>query len=434
MPLTTWAGRSLSLAPLTECTAPGRRPRGIGEGLPLGERNWCSVDVEDARTIGRRLRQVRRARRKSLVVTAELAGMSKSHLDRIERGERALDSLSEIVALANVLQIAPSDLMRLPVPAPANGHADSAIEAVELALMAVNHHHPDGTVLPVDALRERVGAGSVGNHEMTGRELPVLIRDLHTTVAAGRDVAELLDLVALLHTQATIGWLRTAGALVSLREQASVLACQAAEERDTPTSRGLAAAGAVRVMLSKGAFDLAQAELDSVTVPTTTPETMQLAGMLALYQAEIAAADSRPGDVDPALDHADELAQRTGEGNAYWLGFGPTNTGFCRASVALDLKDYDRAVAAAENVNPQLHSNRSRQAAYWAYYGRALARVRRRQEDAVRALRQAELIVPHRVQRDPFVREVLGELLARSRPGAAGQTLRGMAYRAGLPV
>lgn len=79
---------------------------------------------------------------------------------------------------------------------------------------------------------------------------------------------------------------------------------------------------------------------------------MQLAGMLALYRAEVAAADSRPGDVSPALDHAGELAERTGEGNAYWLGFGPSNTGFCRTSVALDLQDYDMAVSAAEGVAP----------------------------------------------------------------------------------
>jgi hypothetical protein len=304
--------------------------------------------------------------------------------------------------------------------------------------MAVNHRHPGGDVLSVDALRERVGAlvgaGSVGAQELTGRQLPVLIRDLHTTVAAGRDVAELLDLAALLHTQATIAWLRIAGASTDLREQASVLACRAAEERDTPTARGLAAAGAVRVMLSTGAFDLAQAELDSVTVPTSTPETMQLAGMLALYRAEVAAADSRPGDVDPALEYADELAARTGEGNAYWLGFGPSNTGCCRASLALDLKDYDRVVSAAEGVNPELLANRSRQAAYWVYYGRGLTRLRRRQDDAVRALRQAELILPHRVQRDPFARDAMAELLARSRRDAVGRELRGMAYRAGLAV
>jgi len=312
------------------------------------------------------------------------------------------------------------------------------VEVVRVALMAVNHGYPGGEALPVDVLRSRVGAvisaGCTGDQELTGRELPGLIQDLHTSIAAGRDVAELLDLAALLHTQATIGWLRTAGASVDLREQAAVLARRMAEERDTSTARGLAAAGAVRVMLSSGAFGLAQTELDSVTVPTTTPETMQLDGMLALYRAEVAAADSRPGDVAPALEHADELAERTGEGNAYWLGFGPTNTGFCRASVALDLKDYDMAVAAAESVDPQMHSNRSRQAAYWVYYGRALARRRERHDDAVMALRRAELIVPHRVQRDPFARDVLAELVVRSRRDAVGRELRGMAYRAGLPV
>jgi transcriptional regulator with XRE-family HTH domain len=362
------------------------------------------VDVDDdARTIGGRLRQIRNLRGKSLEVIAGLTGISRSSLSRTERGERALDSRSETVALANALQISPSELTTLPIPpqatpipAPGNGNTNSAIEAVRHALMAVNHHHPGGDVLPVDVLRERIDAlVSAGGQELTGRELPVLIRDLHTTLAAGRDVAELLDLAALLHTQATIGWLRTAGASVDLREQASLLARRAAEERDTPTARGLAAAGAARVMLSTGAFDLAQAELDSVVVPTTTPETMQLAGMLSLYRAEVAAADSRPGDVDPALEYADELAEHTGEGNAYWLGFGPTNTGFCRASVALDLKDYDLAVAAG--VNPQLHRDRSRQAAYWVYCG-------------------------------------LAELLSRSRRDAVGRELRGMAYRAGLPA
>jgi Helix-turn-helix domain len=397
------------------------------------------VDVDDdARTIGRRVRQVRYAREKSLRVIAELAGISKSHLHRIETGQRALDSRAELVALANALQIAPSELTSTPIPAPGNGGTDVAVDAVRTALMAVNHRHPGGEVLPVSVLRERVdalvAAGSLGNQELAGRELPSLIRDLHTTVAAGCDVAELLELAVLLHTQATIGWLRTAGASVDLREQAALLARAAAEECETPTTMGLAAAGAVRVMLSTGAFELAQAELDAVTVPTTTPETTQLAGMLALYRAEVAAADSRPADVSPALDHAGELAQRTGEGNAYWLGFGPSNTGFCRTSVALDLKDYDTAVLAAEGVDPRLHSNRSRQAAYWAYYGRALARVRGRHDDAVQALRQAELIVPHRVQRDPFARDAIAELLARSRRNAAGRELRGMAYRAGLPV
>jgi transcriptional regulator with XRE-family HTH domain len=71
---------------------------------------------------------------KSLRVVAGLIGISTTNLHRIETGQRALDSLSEIVALADALQISPSELMRLPVPA--NGETDSAINAVFLALMA----------------------------------------------------------------------------------------------------------------------------------------------------------------------------------------------------------------------------------------------------------------------------------------------------------
>jgi transcriptional regulator with XRE-family HTH domain len=48
-------------------------------------------DVEDARTIRVRLRQIRSARNKSLRVVVGLAGMSKSKLSCIERGQIALD-------------------------------------------------------------------------------------------------------------------------------------------------------------------------------------------------------------------------------------------------------------------------------------------------------------------------------------------------------
>lgn len=113
---------------------------------------------DDARTIGRRVRQVRQARRKSLRVAAGLAGISASHLSRIENGERALGRRSQIVALANALQIAPSELTSLPILAPGNGETDAAIAALRLALMAASHGLPDGQVLPAEALRARVTA------------------------------------------------------------------------------------------------------------------------------------------------------------------------------------------------------------------------------------------------------------------------------------
>lgn len=71
---------------------------------------------------------------------------------------RALDRHSEIVAFAAALEISPSELMKLPVPAPGNGHTDSATEAVRHALQAVSHQLPGGQVLPMEALRTRVAA------------------------------------------------------------------------------------------------------------------------------------------------------------------------------------------------------------------------------------------------------------------------------------
>lgn len=396
------------------------------------------MDIEDAHTIGRRLCQARKAQGKSLRVVAGLSGVvSASTLSRIENGLRALDSRSEIVALADALQIAPSELTRLPETAPADGEK-AAVKAVRRALIAVSRDDPAGQVAPVDVLRHRVkalvDAQRQCEHEQVGRELPALIRDLHTTISAGREVGELLNVAVVLHVQGSHAFLHDAGAHPDLRWQAAVLARQAAWEHGGSDLIGLAAFGAANGLLAAGEFDMAQAELDSVIVPTTTDEAEQLDGMLALSKSLVAAADKRPGDVDAPLEHAAELAARTGEGNAYGLDFGPTNVGVWRMSVALEAHDHTQAASVAEGLRPELLPAATRRAAYWADYGRALARVRGRQDDAVWALRKAELISPARVQRHPFVREVLAELPRRSLSMASRRELRRMAYRAGLRV
>ncbi|MGH3622467.1 MAG: XRE family transcriptional regulator, partial [Sciscionella sp.] len=298
---------------------------------------------------------------------------------------------------------------------------------------------PGGLVHPVEALRARVTAivdtlCRAEDDREVGAALPGLIRDLHTTLAAGQDVAELLGLAVLLHTQATASWLSLAGASVDLRSHAIMLAQRAAGELGTAVPLGLTAAAGARVMLAGGACDIAQARLNAVTVPTSTRETMQLAGFLALRESVVAAADNRPGDVEAPLEYASDMAQRTGEGNAYSLGFGPTSVDMHRMRGLLEAGDYGRAAAIAESINPQAHANRSQHADYWANCGQALARLPRRRDDAVVALRRAERISPRRVQRNPLVRDILAELLGKAKQDMTGLELRGMAYRAGLPT
>jgi len=396
------------------------------------------VDAEvDPGTMGRRVRQIRNARRKSLRVVAQLAGISAASLSRIENGQRALDSRSEIIALANALQVAPSELTRQIEPTIDNGEGP-AVKAVRRALIAVTRDNPAGQVVPVDVLRTRIESLVIDqrrcDHEAVGRELPALIRDVHTSVDAGRGVRELLALGVVLHVQGSHAFLGDMGASGDLRWQTATLARQLAREHSGAEIMGLAAFGAANGLLAAGELGEALAELDSVTVPTTTVTAEQLDGMLALSRSLVAAADRRPEDVVAPLDYAGQLAMRTGERDAYWLGFGPTNVGVWRMGVALEARDFAKAASIAETLQPQRLATATRQATYWANYGRALARIRGRQDDAVRALREAELISPPRVQRHPFVRDVLAEMLVRSRRDAVGRELRAMAYRAGLPV
>lgn len=308
------------------------------------------------------------------------------------------------------------------------------------ALLAATTGLPGGVTVDIDVLHNRVAnvldAQQACRHNTVAAALPRLIRDLHTTLASGHETAAALRLVPLLHVQGTQAWLRDIGAPLDLAWQSATLSQQAADQSGDPQTNAVATFGTAHGLLAAGAFDLARAQLEPAlsAASTATGEDMQLTGMLAFTRSLLAAADGNGEDVIAPLTVAAELAQRTGEANAYWFGFGPTNVGIWQMAVKLEAGDYAHAAAVAEQLDPQRIPSPQRRAAYWADYGRALARIKTRRDDAVWALRRAELISPTRVHRHPFTRETLAELVTRSRHDAIGRELRGMAYRAGLPV
>jgi hypothetical protein len=387
----------------------------------------------DDRTIGRRLKRIRQSRKKSLRVIAGLAGISASHLSRIENGERALDRRSLVVALANALQVSPAELTSLPVPAPVDGTSDSSIQAVRRALMAVSAGLPGGEVQPVEQLVHRANQVEKVSYDQRGVLLPSLIADLHTTMAVGKDMPELLRTAAMLHSQTVRGFFYIVGAPLDLRWQATLFGRQAVEELGDATMRGVVAWATVIETLATGVFDLAWHELDSTDVPNSTSEGMQLNGMLALSRSLVAAADQRPAERTAALETATEIAERTGQGDAFRLGFGPTNVAIWKMAASLEAGEPDETVRIARETNPEQHHSRERRATYWADFGRALARVRRR-DDAVKALRRGEQLFPMRILRNPYTRDSIAELVAHSKNDDSGREIRGMAYRAGLPV
>jgi transcriptional regulator with XRE-family HTH domain len=384
----------------------------------------------DDRMIGMRIRSMRKSRRLTLRVVAGLVGVSIAHLSRIENGKTPLDSWSLLFALADVLRVAPSDLTTLPVPAPANGHTDSAIRATRRALMAASAGRPGGEVQPVEQLRHRCQAAVDGDCENRGVVLPGLIADVHTTLAQRREMAELLPLAVLLPSWA---FLYVAGAPMDLRWHDVMLARTFAEELADPVLLGLVARRATGVMLDSGAFDLARGELDATMVPTATDEGRQVSGMLALDRSLVAVAEGRAAESAAALDYAGELAART-TGDAFTIGFNLFSVGLWRMAAAVERGEPDEAIRVARTVNPREHSFPSRRATYWLDYGRALTSVRRR-DDAARALLRAEKLHPTWVLRKTQTRDTLVELVAHSPKDAAlARAIRGMAHRAGLPV
>lgn len=407
--------------------------------LPVSAaRNGTLGVMSEAPAIGRPLRQIRLARGKSLSVIAGLAGISPSYLSRLESGERALDRRSLIVALANALEVAPSEITASAIATPGELEEDRSLNAVRLALLSVSMGEPRGEVLPMEALTPRVTeiltAQRDCDYVLVGAKLPGLIRDLHASVKAGRAERDVLRLLVLTHVQGTQAWLGDIGASLDLAWQAATLAQRGAERLDEPLYSAVSSFGTAFGLLGAGGFDLALRALSAVDLGTETSEAMQVSGMLTLTSSLVLAAQGDHTERRAALDHAADLAAHTGEGNVFDFGFGPSNVGVWRMSVALEAGEHAEAAKIAETVNVDALPSPTRKSAYYREYGRALARLPKRRGDAVMMLRRAEQISPARIHRHPFMRSILAELLAKAKRDAIGRELRGMAYRAGLPV
>lgn len=388
---------------------------------------------------GTNLRRIRRHRGRSLDVVAGLAGISPSYLSRIERGERALDRRSLIAALARALDVTPADIVGPSVPVTADaGIADDHVNAVRSALLAVSVGVPGGDAVPVDVLQTRahalLDAQRACDYRTVGADLPALVRDVHTSIQAGKNVRELLQLAALLHVQGVAAWLGDVGGPGDLAWQACTLARDAAERADDPLSVAVASFGVGLGLLGGGNFDLAGHVLTAADPGTEKAAGLHMSGMLALAHSLTAAATGDTTTETAALDHAADLARHVDGPDFGWFGFSPANVDLWRASAALERGDHVAAAALTDRIEPAALPNPTRRVAFHLARARACARIRHRRPDAVDALRAAERIAPARVHGSRVARGLVVELIERARADAVGTELRGLASRAGLDL
>jgi hypothetical protein len=246
--------------------------------------------------------------------------------------------------------------------------------------------------------------------------LETLVPDLQrATRAVPEDQrAEMLRLLA-------IAYQACSACLAKLAERdtawiAADRAITAAEQADDPL---LMAAGEFRlVLVFLGTREYEQAEhVAGMATDALQPladsgdrAATSVWGALTLQRAVIAA---RRNDARAAFAHlaaARQAAERIGaDHNDYHTEFGPANVALHEVSVAADLGEAGMALSAAGSVDASGLSA-ERQGRLWIDVARAHAQ-RRRVDDAVAALIQAEAITPEQVYRLPLVRQLIGDLL-----------------------
>ncbi|NUT49464.1 MAG: helix-turn-helix transcriptional regulator [Saccharothrix sp.] len=400
------------------------------------------MDVGDSH-IGRRLREVRSWRRLSLTAAAGLAGITPAYLSMIERGLRPVTKRSVLEALANALQVAPTELTGSPfAPTDAtDAEAHAALREVETVLSVLDLGVDPGVELrPWPEIRDAViHLNTVlrpeADYAAEGRVVPGLLTQLHAAyVHYPRHRREVL--VGLLHTYHTAAQLTKNLGVRGLPVIAARLAQQCAEELDVPEWLAFAVWLRGTASGAQGSAHQLSASVRGIDrlAGIDGPNVRQAAGMLHL-NAALAAVTLRDDDTARThLDEAAELAAHLPEKreNFAYLHFGTANVGVWRVSLGTELGEGGKVAEVARTINLNELHWKARRAMYWADLGRSMLADRSTVDKGIEALVKAESIAPQRIRNNVFVREAVADVLRRARRDAGGRELRGLAWRMGV--
>jgi transcriptional regulator with XRE-family HTH domain len=399
---------------------------------------------DDTTAFGRRLREVRSWQKLSIRTAAGLAGISFGYWAEVERGEKALTNRAKLEAMANALRVSPTDLTGQPwMPQdPVSAEAHAGLVAIETALeryeLGVD---PELPVRPWPEIAEDLGRlvqlmHWTADYAAQGALTPALLGELHAAfVRMPEHRREVL--LGLIKAYSSAMWTTKRLGGRGLPALAARAVQQCAEALDelvwlgyAAWLRGDATGGLDRAIQYRRSVTAAE----SLTGDLDDDQALQAAGMLHLSAALAAGAQ---GDHDTAATHVDEASTLAGRldtevGNWAHLWFGPTNVGIWKTSLAVELGEHGQAVAAARTVHPELLPGTSRQAEFFADFGRALVTDKRTRAEGVQTLLKAEKLAPQRVRSDVFVRETVADLLRQARRDAGGGELRGLAWRMGV--
>jgi transcriptional regulator with XRE-family HTH domain len=399
--------------------------------------------MDEAKVLGRRVRELRCWRRLTLREAAGLAGLSFSFWGQVERGEKPVANRATLEAMAGALRVHPAELtgQLWAQQDPAAAAAQAGLVAIETALeryeLGVDPEIPVRPWPQIQADLDRLVRlhHHVVDYTAQGELAPTLIAELQGAYVRlpQRRREVLLGLIDA-HRVA----MRTAKDLGGhgLPGMAARSVQQCAEALEDAVWLGCAAVVrgyATGELDPAGQYRRSVAAAENLASQLNSSDALQACGMLHLSAAKAA---STRGDHDTSTIHlaeASALAARMDTEVGRWanLWFGPTNVGNWRTSLAVELGEHAQALEAAKAVHPELLPKR-RQVQFWSEVGRALIASKNTRRKGVQVLLHAEQLAPQMIRHDVFVRETVAGLLRQARRDAGGRELRRLAWRMGV--
>ena len=393
---------------------------------------------------GQRIAIYRCRRGLSQAALAGLIGRSESWLSQVERGVRSVDRMSVLLDLSRVLDVEVQLLIGTPWQLAPNGGARAdGLASIRDALTRYANV-TDEDVAGVSSSSLGASASSLHRSYQAAKyaavtwELPSLIEEADATysddTAGDRETAiayvEVYVVASKLLTKLGVGDL---GAVTADR------AAMAAGRIDSDVARGMAIYQVVVAQLRSDQVEQAErlalrmADRLAPLARADAPALVSVTGALWLIAGVIAARRAERWEAHRRLDRAEALANLIGQDANYaWTAVGPTNVAIHRGSVAAELGEPAGALDAAARVEldrlPGELASRRAQVNLDLAWAQAQ---RKRDAEATLNLLDAERAAPEAVAHNPMAREIMREMLARSKRGR-GTTLRALAARSGV--
>ncbi|MGY3515979.1 helix-turn-helix domain-containing protein [Micromonospora sp. PTRAS2] len=390
---------------------------------------------------GRRVAQWRVRRGLTQQMLADRLGKSKSWVDKVERGVRALDKVSTLQELAVVLRVDTSVLLGRDVQPPEVTERVEGVERIRAALstydIALGAGAARSVVLPADRLARDVTHAWITFQHARYPQAVVLVPGL--LAAAQRVHAEDPDpgravLVEAYRVTASLlvklgegelGWLAADRAMGAAAGEPVLVAAACVQLGQALRASGRARAA--RSVTLAAAYRIAPPDPDD-----GIPAELSLCGTLLVQAALAAARDGDHRSVADLLDEAGDLAARVGDGHDHHAtAFGPTAVDVARAAAAVELGAARDAVAWHEKAvrrNAWRWLPPEHRAAHLLDAARAYLRAGD-PRGAGRVLLDAERAAPAELRHRPAARQVIAQV---TRTPHAPATLVQLALTLGL--